>query len=60
MIQQHLRYTKSKLAAEVLANFDALLPKFVKVFPATTSASSRSAVVPFPTREAGVGVLWQV
>ena len=33
MIQQHLRYTKSKLAAEVLANFDALLPKFVKVFP---------------------------
>ncbi|CAI5466439.1 unnamed protein product [Closterium sp. Yama58-4] len=33
MIQQHQRYTKSKLAGEVLAEFDELLPKFVKVFP---------------------------
>ncbi|KAG6548708.1 hypothetical protein Mapa_009863 [Marchantia paleacea] len=33
MIQQHLRHTRSKLAREVLADFDSLLPKFVKVFP---------------------------
>ncbi|CAI7849640.1 unnamed protein product, partial [Closterium sp. NIES-53] len=33
MIQQHQRYTKSKLAGEVLAEFEELLPKFVKVFP---------------------------
>eukprot|EP00475_Leptophrys_vorax_P005061 TRINITY_DN13047_c0_g1_i1.p1 TRINITY_DN13047_c0_g1~~TRINITY_DN13047_c0_g1_i1.p1 ORF type:complete len:770 (-),score=75.33 TRINITY_DN13047_c0_g1_i1:313-2445(-) len=33
MIQQHQRYTKSKLAGEVLGAFDELLPKFVKVFP---------------------------
>ena len=33
MVQQHLRYTGSQLAKEVLANFDALIPKFVKVFP---------------------------
>eukprot|EP00897_Mesotaenium_endlicherianum_P000426 jgi/Mesen1/10384/ME000081S09774 len=33
MVQQHQKYTKSKLAAEVLANFDELLPKFVKVYP---------------------------
>lgn len=33
MIQQHQRHTRSELAKEVLANFDELLPKFVKVFP---------------------------
>lgn len=33
MIQQHQRHTKSKLAGEVLADFDALLPRFIKVFP---------------------------
>ncbi|CAI7896051.1 unnamed protein product [Closterium sp. NIES-54] len=33
MIQQHQRYTKSKLAGEVLAEFEELLPNFVKVFP---------------------------
>ncbi|CAA7402621.1 unnamed protein product [Spirodela intermedia] len=33
MIQQHQRHTRSELAKEVLANFDDLLPKFVKVFP---------------------------
>jgi glutamate synthase (NADPH/NADH) len=33
LIQQHLRHTGSKLAREVLAQFDDLLPKFVKVFP---------------------------
>ncbi|KAL5989333.1 glutamate synthase [NADH] [Asimina triloba] len=33
MIQQHQRHTKSELAKEVLANFENLLPKFVKVFP---------------------------
>lgn len=33
MIQQHQRHTNSKLAQEVLANFDNLLPKFIKVFP---------------------------
>ncbi|KAL5711606.1 alanine dehydrogenase [Ranunculus cassubicifolius] len=33
MIQQHQRYTKSVLAGEVLADFDSLLPKFIKVFP---------------------------
>ncbi|KAL8199769.1 hypothetical protein R6Q57_013337 [Mikania cordata] len=33
MIQQHQRYTNSQLAKEVLADFDNLLPKFVKVFP---------------------------
>ncbi|EPS62913.1 hypothetical protein M569_11874, partial [Genlisea aurea] len=33
MIQQHLRHTGSRLAKEVLADFDSLLPKFVKVFP---------------------------
>eukprot|EP00850_Spirogloea_muscicola_P006153 SM000029S10448 [mRNA] locus=s29:251852:264982:+ [translate_table: standard] len=33
MIQQHQRFTKSKLAKEILADFENLLPKFVKVFP---------------------------
>ncbi|KAK9075382.1 hypothetical protein SSX86_003705 [Deinandra increscens subsp. villosa] len=33
MIQQHKRHTNSQLAKEVLADFDNLLPKFVKVFP---------------------------
>ncbi|KAL7254285.1 hypothetical protein ACSBR1_008647 [Camellia fascicularis] len=33
MIQQHQRHTNSQLAKEVLADFDNLLPKFVKVFP---------------------------
>ncbi|GLT61960.1 hypothetical protein SLA2020_346300 [Shorea laevis] len=33
MIQQHQRHTNSQLAKEVLANFEDLLPKFIKVFP---------------------------
>ncbi|XP_051142950.1 glutamate synthase 1 [NADH], chloroplastic-like isoform X2 [Andrographis paniculata] len=33
MIQQHQRHTGSQLAREVLAEFDSLLPKFIKVFP---------------------------
>ena len=33
MVQQHLRYTGSQLAKEVLASFDELIPHFVKVFP---------------------------
>nr|XP_019707381.1 glutamate synthase 1 [NADH], chloroplastic isoform X2 [Elaeis guineensis] len=33
MIQQHQRRTSSELAKEVLANFDNLLPKFIKVYP---------------------------
>ncbi|KAG6707010.1 hypothetical protein I3842_06G010500 [Carya illinoinensis] len=33
MVQQHQRHTNSQLAREVLANFENLLPKFIKVFP---------------------------
>ncbi|KAB1205039.1 Glutamate synthase [NADH], amyloplastic [Morella rubra] len=33
MVQQHQRHTSSELAKEVLANFENLLPKFIKVFP---------------------------
>ncbi|CAH9070622.1 unnamed protein product [Cuscuta epithymum] len=33
MIQQHQRHTNSKVAKEVLADFDNVLPKFIKVFP---------------------------
>ncbi|XP_043718284.1 glutamate synthase 1 [NADH], chloroplastic [Telopea speciosissima] len=33
LIQQHQRHTNSKLAREVLADFENILPKFVKVFP---------------------------
>lgn len=33
MIQQHQRYTNSQLAKNVLADFEKLLPKFIKVFP---------------------------
>ncbi|RAL42615.1 hypothetical protein DM860_017905 [Cuscuta australis] len=33
MIQQHQRNTDSKVAKEVLADFDNFLPKFIKVFP---------------------------
>ncbi|KAJ6411039.1 hypothetical protein OIU84_007733 [Salix udensis] len=33
MIQQHQRHTNSLLAREVLADFDNLIPKFIKVFP---------------------------
>uniref|UniRef100_UPI001CB90AE2 glutamate synthase 1 [NADH], chloroplastic n=1 Tax=Erigeron canadensis TaxID=72917 RepID=UPI001CB90AE2 len=33
LIQQHQRHTNSQLAKEVLADFDNLLPKFIKVFP---------------------------
>ncbi|KZV27579.1 glutamate synthase 1 [Dorcoceras hygrometricum] len=33
MIQQHQRHTSSELAKEILADFESLLPKFIKVFP---------------------------
>lgn len=33
MIQQHQRHTNSALARDVLADFQNLLPKFIKVFP---------------------------
>ncbi|KAG0612200.1 hypothetical protein M758_6G009700 [Ceratodon purpureus] len=33
LIQQHQRHTKSQLAGEILSNFNALLPSFIKVFP---------------------------
>ncbi|KAF5732416.1 NADH-dependent glutamate synthase 1 isoform 1 [Tripterygium wilfordii] len=33
MIQQHQRHTNSQLAREVLADYENLLPKFVKVIP---------------------------
>ncbi|XWS50374.1 hypothetical protein CRYUN_Cryun12cG0082500 [Craigia yunnanensis] len=33
MIQQHQRHTNSQLSREVLADFENLLPKFIKVFP---------------------------
>lgn len=33
LIQQHQRLTKSQLAGEVLANFETLIPKFIKVYP---------------------------
>jgi glutamate synthase (NADPH/NADH) len=33
MVQQHQRHTNSQLAKEVLANFENLLPKFIKVVP---------------------------
>jgi glutamate synthase domain-containing protein 3 len=33
MISRHLKYTGSKKAAEILDNWDACLPLFVKVFP---------------------------
>ncbi|GAB2265092.1 glutamate synthase [NADH] [Dionaea muscipula] len=33
MIQQHQRHTNSQLAKQVLADFDHLLPNFIKVFP---------------------------
>jgi glutamate synthase (ferredoxin) len=33
MVQKHLDYTKSSRALHVLADWDAYLPKFVKVMP---------------------------
>ncbi|WP_438482015.1 glutamate synthase large subunit [Oleiharenicola lentus] len=33
MVQKHLDYTKSERAREILANWDAFVPKFVKVLP---------------------------
>jgi glutamate synthase (ferredoxin) len=33
MIQRHHKYTKSSRAAAILANWEANLPKFVKVMP---------------------------
>ncbi|XP_040868911.1 glutamate synthase [NADH], amyloplastic isoform X2 [Glycine max] len=33
LIQQHQRHTNSRLAKEVLDDFENLLPKFIKVFP---------------------------
>ncbi|KAK5811867.1 hypothetical protein PVK06_027247 [Gossypium arboreum] len=33
MIQHHQRHTNSQLAREVVADFENLLPKFIKVFP---------------------------
>jgi glutamate synthase (ferredoxin) len=33
MIQQHRDYTQSEKAAKVLANWDEMVPKFVKVMP---------------------------
>ena len=33
LIERHREYTGSERAAEILANWDAVLPKFVKVMP---------------------------
>ncbi|HVW20943.1 MAG TPA: glutamate synthase large subunit [Opitutaceae bacterium] len=33
MIERHLRYTQSERAKQVLADWDAMVPKFVKVMP---------------------------
>lgn len=33
MIQRHARYTQSQKAAQVLANWQDMIPKFVKVMP---------------------------
>ena len=33
MITRHVKYTGSKKAAEILLNWDARLPYFIKVFP---------------------------
>jgi glutamate synthase (NADPH/NADH) large chain len=33
LIERHCEYTGSERAAEILANWDAVLPKFVKVMP---------------------------
>jgi glutamate synthase (ferredoxin) len=33
LIAKHARYTQSKKAAEVLANWEAMVSKFVKVMP---------------------------
>eukprot|EP00252_Welwitschia_mirabilis_P019256 TRINITY_DN4404_c0_g1_i1.p1 TRINITY_DN4404_c0_g1~~TRINITY_DN4404_c0_g1_i1.p1 ORF type:complete len:1882 (-),score=355.35 TRINITY_DN4404_c0_g1_i1:742-6387(-) len=33
LIQQHQRHTNSQLARQVLADFEAFAPKFIKVFP---------------------------
>jgi glutamate synthase (ferredoxin) len=33
MVQRHQAYTRSALAARILANWDQMLPKFVKVIP---------------------------
>jgi glutamate synthase (ferredoxin) len=33
MIQKHADYTKSQKASKVLANWEAIVPKFVKVMP---------------------------
>ncbi|KAK6925989.1 Glutamate synthase, alpha subunit, C-terminal [Dillenia turbinata] len=33
LIQQHQRHTNSRLSKEILANFENLIPKFIKVFP---------------------------
>ena len=50
MIEQHIHHTGSQHAQRILANLDALLPRFVKVFPkafkevmAARAAASQSA-----------------
>ncbi|KAL2540246.1 Glutamate synthase 1 [NADH] [Abeliophyllum distichum] len=62
MIQQHLRHTNSQLAKEVLADFETLLPKFIKVFPrdykrilaSTQEKESAKAVADHAAKEAEV------
>ena len=33
MITRHVEYTKSSFAQDILANWDQMLPKFVKIIP---------------------------
>jgi glutamate synthase domain-containing protein 3 len=33
MIEKHLRYTNSSLARQILSDWKAILPQFIKVFP---------------------------
>jgi len=56
MIQQHQRHTNSKLAEEVLADFDNLLPQFIKVFPRDYKRVLASTKADGPTKEAAGSV----
>jgi glutamate synthase (ferredoxin) len=39
IVQRHQTYTHSARAASILANWQLMIPKFVKVMPKSTSAS---------------------
>jgi glutamate synthase domain-containing protein 3 len=57
LIERHLHYTNSACARAILANWDAVLPRFIKVFPRDfrRALGELKAVAREPARHHGNG-----